>query len=379
MSQWYCSLAGETSGPFSIEELRFLKDRGKLSPDMQVRYGAEGAWATAGTVPQLFPSPLGPNGFTSSGVLEPKPAGPLEESPEPVAHEESDATPRGPRPPAVPMPRKPTNDETRERILIGSSIVAGILLLLLLLLFLFRSGGGGGSQGTLAGRGVGDQPGDGVGGGSGAGGGDGNTDDNAQGADDAGEDVVFEGELTADAPPQQASTGEDQPPDDQPPPSAVFRVQRLENAPPAEANGNGGGGGGGLGDFKDRLDREGGKTGEVQITLIWNNVNDLDLHVVCPSGERIYYQHNRSRCNGELDVDMNADGRNSNEPVENVFWPEGGAPTGEFQVFVHHFKNQGAPDPTKFEVAIKYDGDVKKFSGSLRQGQEKRVHVFHHR
>lgn len=146
---------------------------------------------------------------------------------------------------------KPTNDETRERILIGSSIVAGILLLLLLLLLLFRSGGGGASQGTLAGRGIGDQPGDGVGSGSGAGGGDGNTNDNAQGADDSGEDVVFEGEITADAAPQQASLGEDQPPDNEPPPSAVFRVQRFENPPePAEdaeeEGANGGGSGGGV-------------------------------------------------------------------------------------------------------------------------------------
>lgn len=379
MSEWYCSLAGESSGPFSIEELRFLKDRGRLHPDTQVRCGQEGSWGQASAIPQLFPSIRGPNRLTLSGVLEPKADDPVDESFVLATIPEAEQSRRASQPPAVPTFEDPTTDETRQRILIGSSIIAGILILLLLLFLLFRIGGTGGSQGTLAGRGIGDQQGDGAGSGRGSGGGDGNTDDSAQGTDDAGEGIVFEGEVTADGAPQQASTGEDQPLDETPPPSAVFRVQRFENAPPAEASGNGGGGGGGLGDFTDRVDREGGKTGEVQMTLIWNNINDLDLHVVCPSGERIFYQHNRSRCNGELDVDMNAGGPDSNEPVENVYWPEGGAPSGEFQVFVHHFANHGARDPTKFEVAIKYDGRVRKFSGALRQGQERRVHVFRHR
>jgi hypothetical protein len=160
----------------------------------------------------------------------------------------------------------------------------------------------------------------------------------------------------------------------------MFRVPRLESAQPGRAKGGGGGGGGGLGDFKNRLDREGGQTGEVQITLIWNNVNDLDLHVICPSGEEVFFSHKRSRCGGELDVDMNAGGRMSNEPVENVFWPEQGAPPGEYQVFVNHYRNNDRRDPTKFEVAIKHGGRTKKFSGRISYGQPRKlIHKFQHR
>jgi uncharacterized protein YegL len=55
-----------------------------------------------------------------------------------------------------------------------------------------------------------------------------------------------------------------------------------------------------------RLQREEAKTGDVQISLMWDSLNDLDLHCVGPDGERIYHNHRRSKSGGELDVDMNA-------------------------------------------------------------------------
>ena len=40
-------------------------------------------------------------------------------------------------------------------------------------------------------------------------------------------------------------------------------------------------------DLDERLEREGGKSGAVQVSLAWDDYNDLDLHLFCPSGERI--------------------------------------------------------------------------------------------
>jgi|GEM_PF-576517 len=59
-------------------------------------------------------------------------------------------------------------------------------------------------------------------------------------------------------------------------------------------------------ELQKRLQREEAKTGDVQISLMWDSLNDLDLHCVGPDGERIYHNHRRSKSGGELDVDMNA-------------------------------------------------------------------------
>ena len=78
-------------------------------------------------------------------------------------------------------------------------------------------------------------------------------------------------------------------------------------------------------ELRSRLEREGAESSDVQISLMWNNYNDLDLHVVCPSGERIHGGNRESACGGELDVDANVRPE-TKKPVENVVWPEGKAP-----------------------------------------------------
>lgn len=59
-------------------------------------------------------------------------------------------------------------------------------------------------------------------------------------------------------------------------------------------------------ELQERLDREQAQTGDVQISLMWNDENDLDLHCVDPYGVRIFHNHRKSPSGGELDVDMNA-------------------------------------------------------------------------
>ena len=90
-------------------------------------------------------------------------------------------------------------------------------------------------------------------------------------------------------------------------------------------------------ELQKRLQREEAKTGDVQISLMWDNFNDLDLHCVDPTGERIFYGHKASASRGELDVDMNARAPYSGQPVENIYWPTNGAPEGNYQIFVNHY------------------------------------------
>jgi hypothetical protein len=79
--------------------------------------------------------------------------------------------------------------------------------------------------------------------------------------------------------------------------------------------------------IQGRVQKAGGRSGEVQFSLAWKSLNDVDLHVIVPSGEHISFSHRTSKCKGNLDVDMNAESAENNpeqsfseEPVENVRW-----------------------------------------------------------
>ncbi len=124
-------------------------------------------------------------------------------------------------------------------------------------------------------------------------------------------------------------------------------------------------------EFDSRIQREGGQQSDQLVTLIWNNINDLDLHVVCPNGVRVYFA-NIAGCGSQLDIDMNATTNAlSRAPVENIVWPRG-LPPGRYQVFVDHYANHGAPDPTPFRVRVRLFGEERVFNGTIRHGEPPR-------
>ncbi|PAW77066.1 MAG: hypothetical protein B9S33_20420 [Pedosphaera sp. Tous-C6FEB] len=129
-------------------------------------------------------------------------------------------------------------------------------------------------------------------------------------------------------------------------------------------------------ELQKRLQREEAKTGDVQISLMWDNFNDLDLHCADPSGEKIFYGHKRSASAGELDVDMNARAPYSGQPVENIYWPTNGAPEGRYHVWVVHYSLHAPVNETPYTVAIKQGGKTQEFRGTLRHGQTNAVHSF---
>jgi len=126
-------------------------------------------------------------------------------------------------------------------------------------------------------------------------------------------------------------------------------------------------------EFTKRLNREQGKSGDIQVTLLWNNYNDLDLHCIDPSGQEIYYLNKSSSIGGLLDIDMNAGGNRSNEPIENIFWAKGNAQKGHYKVMVNYYANHGDHDPTDYKVRVVIDNQSKEFEGSLTKGDYKKV------
>ena len=122
-------------------------------------------------------------------------------------------------------------------------------------------------------------------------------------------------------------------------------------------------------DLDQRLEREGGKSGAVQVSLAWDDFNDLDLHLFCPSGERIYFNNKDSECGGELDVDMNVKPVSDNA-VENVVWQEN-PPKGTYKVGVHFYKyhrKRGTKRRTKYRLRVSIFGKVQEYSGMIKYG-----------
>lgn len=106
--------------------------------------------------------------------------------------------------------------------------------------------------------------------------------------------------------------------------------------------GNGAGGG-----IENRLASYGAKTGDLQISIAWNSLDDVDLHVMFFPGQSINGVENISfgskygpKTGGYLDIDMNANGNMSTTPVENIFYPAGNTPSGRYSIFVHLYRSR---------------------------------------
>jgi uncharacterized protein YfaP (DUF2135 family) len=102
----------------------------------------------------------------------------------------------------------------------------------------------------------------------------------------------------------------------------------------------------------------GNGTGEVQVNITWNSVADVDLYVVDPLGEEVYYADRNANSGGQLDIDSNAGCGTDGPRSENVFWPFGVvAPSGTYTVRVNYWSACGAAS-TDYVVTIRTQGGV---------------------
>jgi hypothetical protein len=116
-------------------------------------------------------------------------------------------------------------------------------------------------------------------------------------------------------------------------------------------------------EFKKRLSKYKARSGDIQISLIWDNHNDIDLHVKYNSryiNNKISWTNKSDSFGGFLDVDMNSvTSYRSDHPVENIFWPPGKAPKGTFKVYVHHYSCTGKDLKTPVKIMIKTNDSIK--------------------
>ncbi|MEO2032545.1 MAG: hypothetical protein ABGZ35_10715, partial [Planctomycetaceae bacterium] len=194
-----------------------------------------------------------------------------------------------------PLPESEFLKPTMVGIGVGTCTVALLTLLLLMLAVIIDAGGRAvGTEGNGAGRGTGD--GFGAFETNGGGGGDNpSSDDSIPGKEDEPPTEISDTRTNekTDERPQTAAASTQSARQDSNHGLSGFLIAALPELSSGEGR-ESGGSGSGFSDVGDRLDSAGAKSGDVQISLAWNNGNDLDLHVIAPSGERIYYSHKQS-------------------------------------------------------------------------------------
>jgi hypothetical protein len=107
-------------------------------------------------------------------------------------------------------------------------------------------------------------------------------------------------------------------------------------------------------------------SGDVQVLLNWDNYNDLDIICVDPNNDMVSYQNKKVPSGGQLEIDMNARYPDKENPIENIYWPSGGAPNGEYKVKLYYYAQHIPINETSYKVTIKYGGKTKEIRGKIR-------------
>lgn len=98
----------------------------------------------------------------------------------------------------------------------------------------------------------------------------------------------------------------------------------------------------------------------LRVSLSWNNRDDLDLHLVEPNGNEVYFGSKRGTTGSCLDVDMRGERLNQ---VENIYWSNLlNLKDGEYEIYVHNWStnpsHRGEEVVQGFEIEVEYNGDV---------------------
>jgi hypothetical protein len=114
----------------------------------------------------------------------------------------------------------------------------------------------------------------------------------------------------------------------------------------------------------------------LRVSLAWHNLDDLDLHVIEPNKNRIYYGNKSSNYSGgRLDVDMNVS-IPIRGAVENVFWNNPSKmKNGRYKIIVNNYSKRETYD-SGFDIAIyQNNNNVMTLNYPKDVGARRDVHV----
>jgi subtilisin family serine protease len=108
-------------------------------------------------------------------------------------------------------------------------------------------------------------------------------------------------------------------------------------------------------------------TGDVQVLLSWDNYNDLDLMCTDPFGNTVSFQKPRVASGGMLEIDTNRGYPDSETPIENIYWPTGGAPGGTYNVYLSYYKKHTPTNDSPYKIKVKYGNKTEEFTGTIKE------------
>ena len=109
--------------------------------------------------------------------------------------------------------------------------------------------------------------------------------------------------------------------------------------------------------------------GDLQVSLSWNTDTDVDLHLVEPSGEEIYYGHKTSAAGGVLDLDSNAGCNIDSIDNENITYENVTPPSGHYITRVDYWDNCDVSEQISYTLTINIRGTPQVHQGNLTTAQ----------
>jgi len=109
-------------------------------------------------------------------------------------------------------------------------------------------------------------------------------------------------------------------------------------------------------------------SGDLQVSLAFRPSQDLDLHLVEPTGDEIYYGNLTSPAGGRLDLDSNPACNQDHKNNENITYDTGEPPEGEYVVRVDFWESCDGTG-ADFRVVVAVLGDVQMYNGHFEANE----------
>lgn len=147
------------------------------------------------------------------------------------------------------------------------------------------------------------------------------------------------------------------------PSSLIVSTNSNENSGNNEDGNSFGSYGEGKDEMSSRLMEVGAKTGDIQVSISWNNYNDIDVwveYVSFTNNRLVINWMNKSVYYGHLDVDMNFSPVHiTKKAVENIYFEKTRAPFGLYNVYIQNYRQwEKTTNTTVVNVRIIVDGQI---------------------